>query len=440
MILEPFDDPSIDLSSLTDGIAARRRHPASINDTAAMETPCMRFLFTTIPGSGHFHPLVPTARALRGRGHDVAFAASPTFGPAIEAAGFEAYPAGPAWLEHLSDPVMQKILAGEFFVDLIRMGMVEGVIRAAKAAEADAIVHGGAELGGLVAGAILDLPVATAATGGTKMFWPLMRPGIVRAAAEHGLDGERVAADDYEVLMIDRTPASLESPGYQSPPTAVNVRPEPFDDRGELPGWFDELGKRPLVYVTLGTVMNGNVPLFRLIADALADLPYDVVIALGSGVSPDALGQVAGNIQVGGYLPQTRIIERASAVVCHGGYNTVAAALSAGVPLFLLPMGADQPFNTERCITAGAALGVIQPQPPGPPSAAPPPFLPPDPAIVRDGTRRILEEPSFRQRARAIAAEIAAMPPAAYAAEHLEIAVGERQRSRRAGRGSPVSA
>jgi hypothetical protein len=208
-----------------------------------MEIPEMRFLFTTIPGSGHFHPLVPIARALRGRGHDDAFAASPTFASAIEATGFEAYPAGPAWLERLSDPVMQKILAGEFFVDLIRMGMVEGVIRAAKATQADAIVRGGAELGGLIAGAILDVPVATAATGGTKMFWPLMRPGIVRAAAEHGLDGVRVTADDFEVLRIDRTPASLESPGYLSPPTAVNVRPEPFDDGGDLPGWLHELGE-----------------------------------------------------------------------------------------------------------------------------------------------------------------------------------------------------
>ena len=54
----------------------------------------MRFLFTAIPGSGHFHPLVPTAQALQRRGHDVAFAASPTFAPTIEAAGFEAHPAG----------------------------------------------------------------------------------------------------------------------------------------------------------------------------------------------------------------------------------------------------------------------------------------------------------------------------------------------------------
>jgi UDP:flavonoid glycosyltransferase YjiC (YdhE family) len=399
----------------------------------------MRFLFTTIPGSGHFHPLVPTARALQRRGHGVVFAASPTFAPAIEAAGFWAHPAGPAWLESLSDPVMQKILAGEFFVDLIRMDMVEGVIRAAEATGADAIVRGSGELGGLVAGAILDLPVAAASPAAAKFYESMIRPGVARAAAEHGLDGERVTAVDFEVLRIDRTPPSLETPGYVAPANAVNVRPEPYDGGGELPAWFDDLGERPLVYVTLGTVMNGNIPLFRLIADALADQPFDVVIALGHGIPRSALGDVADNIRVGGYLPQTRILQLASAVVNHGGYNTVSAALGAGLPLFLLPMGADQPYNTERSISAGAALGVIQPQPEGPPSAAPPPFTPPDAAVIRDGTRRLLDEPAFREAARAIAAEIAAMPSADYAAERLEAAVLERRAARLQGSGAPVS-
>ena len=143
---------------------------------------------------------------------------------------------------------------------------------------------------------------------------------------------------------------------------------------------------------------------------------------------------------MGGYLPQARILERASAVVSHGGYNTVSAALGAGLPLFLLPMGADQPYNTERCITAGAALGVIQAQPPGPPQAGPPPFTPPDATVIRKGTRRLLDEPAFREAARAIAAEIAAMPPADYAAERLEAAVLERQAARLHGPGAPVKA
>ena len=329
----------------------------------------MRFLFTTIPGSGHFHPLVPTARAVQRRGHDVAFAASPTFAPAIEAAGFEAYPAGPAWLENLGDPVMQKILAGEFFVDLTRMGMVEGVIRAAKATGADAIVREGAELGGLLAGAILACPSASAAAAEQDLL-AVHAAGLARGAAEHGLDGERVTADDFEVLRIDRTPrdtgnARLPGAGQRDQRAARTVR-----WWRRLAGMVRRSGRPPARFRDPGTVFNGNVPLFRLIADALADQPFEVVIALGHGIPREALGEVAANIRVGGYLPQTPILARASVVVNHGGYNTVSAALGAGVPLYLLPMGADQPYNTERCITAGAALGVIQPQPPGRPRRA----------------------------------------------------------------------
>src|SRR5438045_3025197 len=47
-----------------------------------------RFLFSTGAGYGHFHPLVPLARALQQRGHEVAFATGPSMKPQVEASGF----------------------------------------------------------------------------------------------------------------------------------------------------------------------------------------------------------------------------------------------------------------------------------------------------------------------------------------------------------------
>jgi hypothetical protein len=54
----------------------------------------MRVLFTTFAGTDHLHPLVPLARALAAAGHTIAFAAAPTFCPAVEAVGFPCFPAG----------------------------------------------------------------------------------------------------------------------------------------------------------------------------------------------------------------------------------------------------------------------------------------------------------------------------------------------------------
>ena len=57
----------------------------------------MRVLVTTHPLSGHFHPLLPIARALRSAGHEVAFATAPDFAPVVERLGFAALPAGRPW-------------------------------------------------------------------------------------------------------------------------------------------------------------------------------------------------------------------------------------------------------------------------------------------------------------------------------------------------------
>jgi UDP:flavonoid glycosyltransferase YjiC (YdhE family) len=385
----------------------------------------MRFLFTTIPGSGHFNPMVPTALAFEARGHQVTFAASEAFTPIIEAAGFRNLPTGPSWLENMADPVMREILTKEFFIELTRMGMVEGVVRAAGVTHADAIVGGGAELGSRIAAALLDIPHISHAAGGAKIWWPMIREGVARAASEHGLDGKRVASDDFSAVDIDRTPPSLDTPGYVPGPNLINIRPDFVDFGSDLPAGLDELGaSRPLVFVTLGSVFNGYVPLFQLIAQALGDEDVDVLIALGRGIPAAALGELPANVKLAGYVPQNLVVQRASAIVCHGGYSTVVAALAAGVPLYVIPIAADQPYNGERIAIAGA--GLSEPPPPGEPAAGPAAFRPPPVEAVRNAVRRLLTDRSFAQGARRVAAEIAALPPAVVAVERVEAEVKNR--------------
>ena len=54
----------------------------------------MRVLFTTNPGSGHWHPLVPFAEALQTAGHEVAFATTPAACTSIAGLGFRCIPVG----------------------------------------------------------------------------------------------------------------------------------------------------------------------------------------------------------------------------------------------------------------------------------------------------------------------------------------------------------
>ena len=54
----------------------------------------MRVLFTCVIGHGHFHPMVPLARALERAGHRVSFATDPKFCDYVRGVGFETHPAG----------------------------------------------------------------------------------------------------------------------------------------------------------------------------------------------------------------------------------------------------------------------------------------------------------------------------------------------------------
>ena len=54
----------------------------------------MRILFTTTPLSGHFHPLVPFAHALRDAGHEVAVASPSALAGAVSQLGLRHVPAG----------------------------------------------------------------------------------------------------------------------------------------------------------------------------------------------------------------------------------------------------------------------------------------------------------------------------------------------------------
>jgi UDP:flavonoid glycosyltransferase YjiC (YdhE family) len=82
-------------------------------------------------------------------------------------------------------------------------------------------------------------------------------------------------------------------------------------------------------------------------------------------------------------------------VVCHGGSGTVRGALAAGVPMVVVPLGADQPHNAQRVAAAGAGIAVPAP----------------DAATLRAALERLLADPAFGRHARRLAGEIAALPP-----------------------------
>jgi MGT family glycosyltransferase len=142
------------------------------------------------------------------------------------------------------------------------------------------------------------------------------------------------------------------------------------------------------------------------VIEALASEPIDVIVTVGRALDPARFGSQPDRVHIERYIPQSLLLDRVDAIVCHGGFNTVMGALRAGVPLVIAPLGADQPIHASRCSALGAAMLVGA--------------KPLAPAEVRSAVRAILEKNAFREAARAIAADIAALPGVGGAADIVE--------------------
>jgi len=97
----------------------------------------------------------------------------------------------------------------------------------------------------------------------------------------------------------------------------------------------------PFVYVSFGSFLSVRSDVLGRVAGALRTLGVRAAIALGSGARED-LGEIPSDWLVREFLPQVRLLGAASAAVTHGGNNSVTEAMTAGVPLVVLPFSTDQ--------------------------------------------------------------------------------------------------
>ena len=173
----------------------------------------------------------------------------------------------------------------------------------------------------------------------------------------------------------------------------------------QLP-WLDALRGAPIVYITLGTVYNRNLDVFRALLDGLRDEALNIVVTVGKQNDPAVLGRQPSNIHVHQYIPQELLLPRCAAVVTHGGAGSTLGALAFGLPLLVVPQGADQFYNAERVVAAGGGSSTDADR------------LTAD--SVRDGVRMLLRDATFRAAAHRIKNEFDAMPDPRQAVDALE--------------------
>src|SRR5262245_6069748 len=325
---------------------------------------------------GHYYPLTALGRRLQLRGHEVVYFQVADLERPIRAAGLRFHRIGredfPPGSLRARDEELGK-LKGLAALRCALRGIQlksEMVFRDAPAAirdeGVDALVVDQIEFAGGTVAEHLGLPFVSVAVALPVNTEPLVPPVIFpwahragvgarlrnrvgNAALEWTFSGvlrtinrQRRAwglppARNFNALLsglaqVTQLPAALELPGRRLPPHFHH--PGPWTDAaGRAPvdfPWERLDPDRPLAYASMGTLQNGVLRTFRVIAEACAGLGLQLVISLGGSQDPALLGDLPGDPVVVGYAPQLELIRRATLTVSHGGPDTALGSLARG--------------------------------------------------------------------------------------------------------------
>ena len=105
-----------------------------------------------------------------------------------------------------------------------------------------------------------------------------------------------------------------------------------------------------LIYVSLGSLGSGDVPLMESIVQALRDTPHRYIVSKGPQHSSYELAE---NMAGEEFLPQAALLPDVDLVITHGGNNTVTECLHYGKPMVVLPLFWDQHDNAQRVDETG---------------------------------------------------------------------------------------
>ena len=121
-------------------------------------------------------------------------------------------------------------------------------------------------------------------------------------------------------------------------------------------------GNKPLIYISLGTVIKGGAKFFNSCIDGFKDENVNVIISVGEKFNIKKLKNIPENIHIYPYLPQTKVLEKADLFITHGGMNSVSEAMVCGVPMVVIPFSADQPVNARMVEKLGIGKTLDFPQ------------------------------------------------------------------------------
>lgn len=394
------------------------------------------------PTTGHVNPTLPVVAELARRGHEVVYWLSEGYRAKIEATGatFRAYADIP------DDYFEQRGLDGSMptrsALELAKTTreIVPGLLETVRAEQPDVLLYDSMCPWGWLLGAVTGIPSAASNTvllmTPAQMFRMVGVAGLLPmlALGMRGLSAQRefravarrleqeygIKAPFFTDFLMARGTITISytsrmfQPHADSLPDSIKFVGPSIEPRADHSGFpFDALDGRPLVYISLGTIINANLDFFRQCLEAFGDGAYQVVMSIGSRIDPAQLGAIPEHFIVRAHVPQLEILQRAALFVSHAGMNSVHEGLYYEVPLVLVPQQMEQRMVAARVGELGAGVPLLR--------------QPVTAAMLREAAGRVLGDPSTRERAAALGASLREAGGHCRAADEIEQLAGKKE-------------
>ena len=346
--------------------------------------------------AGDINPLLGLSSVFASKGHSVSFLANAVFADVVEGCGFRFVPTGTAE----SYRALRDRAAGNNALQLSKLlwkSLMDSVrpvfdVLASEVEDNTVIAAHPWVLGARLVQEKHDVPMVTVhispATLLSAKLPPLHRPfplplwlpysvrsGLVWALERGVLD--RILGPDINRLryelglpkvkrIVGRWMHSTQGvlglfPDWFAPPQTdwppgVSLTGFPQFDQGNLRRMDPETEEflaqriRPVVF-TVGSTSTDEISYYAAAAAAVNALGLRAIF-----LTNQKLPQLGPNVLVRSYVPLSRLLSSARAIVHHGGTGTVSQALAAGIPQLITPFVYDQIDNAVRVERLGCGL------------------------------------------------------------------------------------
>lgn len=341
-----------------------------------------KVLIFNVPAHGHTNPTLPLVRELVSRGETVIYYSFPEFQEKIKATGahFRVYGNFPGVSDFTSlSKRMSRLYRSLLYAT---SEILDDVISTVKKEKPDYIIHDSICVWGKYAAAVCGVPALTSCT--TFVFKPgslklkviltelfrfnlfLDLQPILEGAHYHRFFAKKygIRNESFVSTLCCLEPVNLVYTSRELQPEGAEYDHKIFRFVGpsisQRSGDTDtcDYGKmpKPLIYVSLGTVLNDNINFYNKCIRALAPISGHLVLSVGKTLDPLHLGELPDNVTVKSHVNQLVILAHADAFVSHGGMNSVHEALFNGVPLCLYPFHVEQESVADSVYHNGCGL------------------------------------------------------------------------------------